>query len=73
MGDYEGKYVRLTESIDGAEGIEVGEVFYKDRTGVDLTQPHGWEYDEWVRVEDGKRFKLPKDARSHFEVVADMG
>lgn len=73
MGDYEGKYVRLTEAIDGAEGIEVGDVFYKDRTGVDLTQPHGWEFDVWVRVEDGRRFKLPKDARSHFEVVEDMG
>lgn len=73
MASYEGKYVRLASEIDGAEGIEVGDVFFKDRTGVDLTQPHGWEYDVWVRVEDGKRFKLPKDARSHFEVVADMG
>lgn len=72
MAGYEGKCVRLASEIDGARGIEVGDVFYKERTGVDLTQPHGWEYDVWVRVDDGRSFKLPKEARSHFEVVASM-
>lgn len=66
---YEGKYVRLTQAIDGEPGMVVGDVFFKVRHRVDMSQANQYEMDDWKRTSDGKVFTVPSEYRSHFEIV----